>query len=954
MNPADDPGAPPGTTLRSLFDRALALPAGQRAAFLDRHCADPDLRARLDRLLAAEAALDAGATLSARPALRLAEDIGESPPPPAWSPGQRIGAFELCGVLGQGGSSTVFRAVRDLHGGHQQVALKLLHRGLYSPEAERLFRREHRALASLSHPNIAHLIDGGVTADGHPYLAMEYVDGVPVTDYAARHQLGVRERLRLVSVVCRAVAAAHRALIVHRDLKPSNILVDDQGRVKLLDFGIAKLLDEGQAAEDATRTGYAPLTPGYAAPEQYTGAAISTATDVYALGVVMHELLLGERPAGQPVPRPSARVAELATDLWALPAPRPALRTALRGDLDTILMKALAEEPARRYASGADLADDIDRHLDNQPVRAHPPSRWYRTRKFVQRHRGGVALTTALMLAVLASLAMATWQSRIARMEATRANAAAAQAQASAEALQAQFTYLDSLLDVLAPGSEPAGDLDRPKLVADAARRAVGDLAGRPLVLASIELSLARVAGRAGDYAQALALAESAHDRRRQALGDDDVDTARALASSGEFLNLGNPPRHDQALQRQLAATAVLRRRAAGSAPLVEALHALSSTYSYLDRPHEALAVLAEADALCTAAQTGQPVCEDVWKNQGIIHTNLGQDTRAIPPLERAWAARRQRLGEDHALTLDLASNLAWAYAQGSDFERGLALAERAHAARQRIDPRPTQSTLLALRRLSRMSAYAGRSSRAAELNAEFLGQARLLYGDDHRDTVLAMMDAASSAYTDARFEESARLYASAAAAYRGLPDGAGLQPLLADLFHAYALRESGRAAAALSIQEGVMAQLQERFPDRAERIAAAWSGMAATLSALGRNREALRAHDRGIGIYRTLADTAAPALAMARAERAHALLGLGDSVQAEAELRDSLAEIAAARGLPPRPYWERFGLLVEAACRNRAADCAALRDEARQALQRPLPGIVTLRLRQALAASED
>jgi hypothetical protein len=946
------------TSLRDLFDAALALAPAGREAFLARHCADPGARARLQRLLVAaqeaEGDDDSIGALPRQSAERLASAIGDIETGHDWTPGRAIGPYLLLEVLGEGGSATVFRAERDLDGVRQQVALKLLHRGLYAPEAQRLFRRERQALASLSHPNIAHLIDGGVTDSGHPYLVMEYIDGQPITQYAAQQQLGVRARLRLLAVVCRAVASAHRALIVHRDLKPSNILVDDEGRVKLLDFGIAKLLDEDLAEAGATRTGYAPLTPGYAAPEQYTGEAISTATDVYALGVVLHELLLGERPARQPAQRPSARIAELPTDLWALPAARPALRAALRGDLDTIVLKALAEEPGRRYAGAADLADDLDRHLDSQPVRAHPPSRWYRTRKFVQRHRGGVVLTAALTVAVLASLAMATWQARIARSEALRANAAATQAQASADAQQAQFDYLDSLLEVLAPGTEPAGGFDRSRLIAEAARRAVADLAGRPLVLASIELSLSRVAGRAGDYVQALALAESALARRRQLLGPDSADTAIALAATGELLNLGKPPQHEQALQRQVAAIAVLRRRAPASLHLVQALYGQSSTFSYLDRLQEATQALAEADALCRQAPAVEPVCEDVWTNQGIVFTNLGQDRQAIEPLQRAWQARRHRLGDEHAQTLDLASHLAWAYAQGSDFERGLELAEQAYAARQRIDARPTQQTLLALRRLSRISAYAGRTARAAELNAEFLEQARLLYGDNHRDTVLAIMDAASSAYADARFEESARLYARASAAYATLPDGGGLQTLLADQFHAYAIREAGRAASALPIQRRVLAQLQARFPDRAERLGSAWAGMAATLSALGRHAEALDAYDRSIEAYRALQDTASPNLAMVVAERARTLLDQGDARRAEAELRDSLAQIAATDGLPPRPYWERYGLLVEAACRNGAADCASLRHDAGQALLRPLPGIVKLRLRQALAASAD
>ncbi len=276
-------------------------------------------------------------------------------------------------------------------------------------------------LAALNHPNIARLIDGGVTDAGIPYLVMEYVDGEPITRYAVLCDLDVRHRAELFLTMCRAVETAHRNLIVHRDIKPSNVLVSTDGAVKLLDFGIAKLIEE----DDTNATGtIGVFTPNYAAPEQIRGGVITTATDVYSLGVLLHELLLGIRPEGS-TRRPSSRVTEAMRTTSGNATTRVAnlqLRSALRGDLDNILLKALAEEPERRYPSAGAFADDIERYLNGRPVNAHPPSGWYRARKFAQRHRGGVALTAIFLIALLAAFGVTVWQANVARREAARAN----------------------------------------------------------------------------------------------------------------------------------------------------------------------------------------------------------------------------------------------------------------------------------------------------------------------------------------------------------------------------------------------------------------------------------------------------------------------------------------------------------------------------------------------------
>lgn len=397
---------PSHRTPREWFDAALEQ--DDPSQWLASHCQDPDILPQVLALLGG----DRHCGLLDGSIAEAVEKLGEpaAPTQPGSLIGTRIGAFRLTSLLGQGGMATVFVGQREGADFSQRAAVKLLRRGLFSATEQCLFRRERQALAALSHPNIARLIDGGITEAGIPYLVMEYVEGVPLTRYARERSLDLRSRLSLFLTVCRAVEAAHRAMIVHRDLKPSNLLVDARGQVKLLDFGIAKLLDEDEP--DSTRTVCNALTPDYAAPEQFFDGAVSAATDVYALGVVLHELLLGTRPEPRSLRKPSAN-----------PLIDPALRRSLRGDLDNILQKAYAAEPHRRYASAGALADDIQNHLDGRPVDAHPASRWYRIGKFVRRHRVGVAAGASIALALSIGLGVSLWQADIARHEATRANA---------------------------------------------------------------------------------------------------------------------------------------------------------------------------------------------------------------------------------------------------------------------------------------------------------------------------------------------------------------------------------------------------------------------------------------------------------------------------------------------------------------------------------------------------
>ena len=305
--------------------------------------------------------------------------------------GALIGPYRLVRELGQGGMGVVYLAERADGQFEQRVALKLIKRGMDSDEILRRFLAERQVLARLSHPHIARLLDGGVTAEGQPYFAMEYVDGVPLHHYCEERSLGFEDRLRLFREVCEAVQYAHRSLVVHRDLKPSNILVTSAGETKLVDFGIAKVLYEDVADRSVTRTDQRLMTPEYAAPEQVRGEPVTTATDVYALGAILYQLLTGRPPhqftgrsRGGAVPhhlRGGPRAAERG------PCTRHRRRRRLRGDLDIIVLKALRKDPARRYPSVEALLEDLERHRTGLPVRARPDSVAYRARKFLGRHR---------------------------------------------------------------------------------------------------------------------------------------------------------------------------------------------------------------------------------------------------------------------------------------------------------------------------------------------------------------------------------------------------------------------------------------------------------------------------------------------------------------------------------------------------------------------------------------
>lgn len=407
--------------IEALFEHTLELPPDRRPAFLQKHCdGDDELRREVQSMLDSHAR--AGSFID-QPSLFVAtEEIGELDS--AVASGQLIGAYRVVRELGRGGMGAVYLAERADEQYQKCVAIKLIKRGMDTDSVLRHFRNERQILASFDHPNVARLLDGGATEDGLPYLIMEYVEGLPIDNYCETHDLLLNERLQLFREVCAAVTYAHRHAVIHRDIKPSNILVTSDGAPKLLDFGIAKILQPGDALEaSATMTGLRLLTPEYASPEQVQGKPVTTATDVYSLGIVLYQLLAGRTPyrlktgtpeeisraiTEQEPARPSTAVAR-SNESSISQIPNPKL---LRGDLDNITLKALRKEPERRYPSVEQFSEDIRRHIEARPIRARKDTIHYRAAKFVQRNRVATAAAMLVFLSLVGGIIATTWEAR--------------------------------------------------------------------------------------------------------------------------------------------------------------------------------------------------------------------------------------------------------------------------------------------------------------------------------------------------------------------------------------------------------------------------------------------------------------------------------------------------------------------------------------------------------------
>lgn len=493
---------------KSLLEAALDLPKNRRREFLEHACGtDRELLEDILRLLACEEEAD-------RYFGNWHEDLAL---------GTRVGPYRLTAKLGSGGMGAVYRAERNDDTFRRTVAIKILRPGAISDEAVRRFEAERQILASIDHPNIARLFDGGTSEDGRPFLVMELVEGVPLDVFCDTRGLTTRARLRLFQKICAAVNVAHQSLVVHRDLKPANILVTDEGEPKLLDFGIAKLFHPEHAAYTAeqTRAELRLMTPDYASPEQARGKPVTTASDVYSLGVVLYELLTGRTPhdlsdldllemtrrlCDEKPPRPSARV-------------EGAARRRLQGDLDNIVLKALSKEPKRRYASVTELSDDVERHIRKHPVRARADTFTYRAGRFVERHRVGLGLI-AIATLTFTGFTVLTVRAR------TLAEHEAAKTRAVNQFLQEVM----SSANVARGGSRNATMFEALEAAGD---RIDSLFDGRPELESAVRHSIGMTLVSVGEYEAAEAHLLTALAKRRDLFGARHPDVAQSRYALG-------------------------------------------------------------------------------------------------------------------------------------------------------------------------------------------------------------------------------------------------------------------------------------------------------------------------------------------------------------------------------------------------------------------------------------
>jgi serine/threonine-protein kinase len=815
-----------------------------------------------------------------------------STPPAAgedWPLGSAIGPYRLIRKIGEGGMGSVLLAARSDQAFQKQVAIKFFRLGPERPELLERFRAERQILASLDHPWVAKLLDGGSTERGTPYFVMEYVEGLPIDAYCDSKRLAIGERLELFRKVCSAVQHAHTNLIVHRDIKPSNILVRGDGEPKLLDFGIAKLLDpEGPTpGADPTQVDHPLMTPAYASPEQVRGEPITTAADVYSLGVLLYELLAGRRPhdlerrtppevlqaiAEEAPPPPSAAVT--AAGAASRAGTVAALRRRLRGDLDNIALKALRKEPARRYSSVEQFSEDVRRHLSGLPVAARPDTPGYRAGKFVRRHRLGVAAAAAFVAVVASFGAVTAVQSRRLALALTQAQKEAAKAKSATRFLQQTLG-----------AANPFGGVGREATVLEVLRRAHSTLeesfAGQPETEATVRatlgatyLDLDRLDDAEPQLTKALAV-------RRRVLGPEHPDVVESLVELGRLLTeKGELERSERLLRDALAmATSLfgpeslevsdvlyrlgkLLLRKGEYAPAEDVLRRclvvrrrlLPPTDVRVARPLRELCAArlwqgdpAGAEALCREAlaiteEASPPGGAEVAAVLHALATVLdgkGDLTQAEPIFRKVLAIRRTLLGEQHTSVAESLLNLAAVQSQRGLHEEAVKLDREALAIFRAVLGKESREAAAASMNLAIDLLQLGRMGEAEELIRGALAAHRRVWKGGHEDIANGLDILGGALVLQKRYGEAEKHYREALALKRSLlgaehPSTAQTLTNLASALH----HKGERRAAAPLFQEAVEI-LARKLPPNHPELAICRSDYGALLTDLGRREEA-------------------------------------------------------------------------------------------------------------------
>ncbi|MEM7583610.1 MAG: serine/threonine-protein kinase [Acidobacteriota bacterium] len=845
--------------VEELFHDALDQPEAARRQWLAEACGeDSELHEEVASLLASgedservEQAVRGGFELAA--AIPQGDTVAN------------IGPDRVIREVGRGGTGVVYLAEREGEV-RQRVAVKVIKRGMDTDEILDRLRRERQILADLEHPNIARLIDGGSTADGRPYFAMELVTGETLEAYCDRHRLSIEQRLRLFVEVCSAVQYAHQKLVIHRDLKPSNILVTAEGMPKLLDFGIAKLL--APTEHTRTATGLQLLTPEYASPEQLRGQALTTATDVYSLGVVLYRLLTGRPPyrlSGQArgemerlvctaeATRPSnATTAPLAEEdspeeLASRRATRaPALARRLRGDLDNIVLMAMRKEPERRYPTVGQLAEDVERHLELRPVRARPSSFSYRMGKWARRYRAAVVAGGLAVTSLIGGLIATVHQARVAERHRQHAEEQTVRAETVSSFLIELFRLAD-------PG-EARGNEVRAREILDRGAAKIEQLAGQEAVQSQLLSTMGQVYKNLGLYRPSAALYEQAVDVRREiAAGSEDVEVARSLAEHADvLLELGELDRAEEQLEQAL----ITQRRELG------------------ERHPD---VATSLDVL------------------GVVRFSRGDLEGSGQLFEQAVQMREELLGERDADTARSLNNLASVRFQSGALAEAETLFRRATEILRELEGDAHPDTIYYRSNLATVLFASGDLDAAEVLHQQLLADRRRLLGEDHPDLAYSLNNLADVARARgdfatavADFELAAELLAGALGALH--PRRGAVLLNLGDSLLAAGARER----AELTFHEA-LAVFDDAYPDGHWRTGHALMRLGTLWSEGGDCRRALPFLERAVEVRRGSYAEGHWRVAEARSALGQCLAELERFREAELELRESLATLTAA-----------------------------------------------------------
>lgn len=929
----------------ALFDELVDLEPGARASRLSAlREGDAALADEVEAMLKADADADALFDSGAAAVLPELLDGGDS------TPGDGIvGAYRLLREIGEGGMGVVWLAERTDGAYEQQVAVKLLKRGMDTHAILRRFLQERRILARLHHAHIVRLLDGGMSADGRPFYVMEHVDGEPITERAARERLDLPARVELLAKVADAVAYAHAQLVVHRDLKPSNVLVDAAGEPRVLDFGIAKLIEES-GEQTLTGTAQRVLSPAYAAPEQILGEAVGTATDVYALGLLLCELLVGALPhqrvanparlaldAGSEAVRASSLAARLPAErvhaLYGDALDPARLSRRLAGDLDVIIATAVQREPARRYTTAAAFARDLRHWLAGRPISARADSGWYRMRRFASRHRLGVAAGVLVALSLVGGLGAALWQARVARIEAQRADAARAQAEHQLARSERVKQFILTLFREQDPVARAKAQARTPaELVREGIAEVDGTLGAQPDLQAELLRDLGEIQVGVDEPARATETLRRAWEMQKRLSGESSVASADAYAAyadavyaSGDSAAAG--PLLREAVQRLNAAGLGERPRMAqaeATLALVEIIGARNDEAGRLAR--HALAI----DRSAYGADSMQAAMR--LATLGKVQQETGRYDDALASYREALAIIVAKGGEDHARGTLLQTSIGDVlrvqrrYAEALPaYEASLRIARRQLPAGHRM----IGATLIRLGDLQR------RMRRFDEADASLTEAIAILSVSKGGQYAQALQFHAGLARARGQFDLAADRYGTAFEVFRD-STGDSVYTWLTALARVQALVDAGRLAEADALATEARVAFARMPEDPYAKVYQA-NVMGMVRHEQGRIAEAVEQRRLALKGLLDMYGADHAEVLEARVSLASSLVAAGGVAERVEALRlvDEAGSLLSAKDDPDASAMYGNALLERSRIRFAEGDAAAAREDLRQALER-------------------